>query len=79
VWEIRGEVRNAGTARQPVPPLEVRLVDSAGATLARWTVAPPAGSLAPGAVLAFETSAINPPAGAARVAVRLKPAALARL
>jgi hypothetical protein len=79
VWDVTGTIANPTRSRLPIPPIELELLDSAGASLASWSVRPPAEALAPGARIAFDTSALNPPASATRLRVTLKPASLARL
>jgi hypothetical protein len=79
VWEIGGTVVNPTVRRLPVPAIEVRLVDAGGAALTRWTVRPELKNLAPGGVARFETSAVDPPPGAVKARVQLKPAELGRL
>jgi hypothetical protein len=79
VWEISGNVVNPTDQRLAVPAIEVKLVDADGAALGRWTVRPELERLAPGGVARFETSAVDPPAGAVKVRVQLKPAELGRL
>lgn len=79
VWEISGTVRNPTGKSQPVPPVEIRLLDKGGQTVARWTVRPEAASVGAGGAVRFETSAIDPPAGAVKLKMLLKPAELGRL
>ena len=79
VWEISGTVRNPTGKAQPVPPVEIRLLDKDGLTVARWTVRPEAASVGAGGAVRFETSAIDPPKGAVKLKMALKPAELGRL
>lgn len=79
VWEIAGTITNPTAKAQPVPPVELRLLDARGGEVARWTVRPEAESVAPGKAVRFETSAIDPPARAVRLRMQLKPAELGRL
>jgi len=79
VWDVTGTIANPTRTRLPIPPIELELLGSDGASLASWSVRPPAEALAPGSRIAFDTSALNPPAGATRLRVTLKPASLARL
>ena len=79
VWEVQGVITNPTKTRQPVPPVEVVLMDSQGRAVGRWTVRPEIRNLAPGGVARFETSTINPPESAQRLRLPLKPAELGRL
>jgi hypothetical protein len=79
LWEIAGTIRNPTDRRVAVPPVEIVLLDAAGAAVARWTVRPEETMLAPAATIRFETSAIDPPATAVRLRMQLKPAELGRL
>ncbi len=79
IWEVKGTIRNPTERRQPVPPVEIQLVDGSGRTVGRWMVRPELENLAPGGVARFETSAIDPPAEAARMRLQLKPGELGRL
>ncbi|TPE58602.1 DUF3426 domain-containing protein [Sandaracinobacter neustonicus] len=79
VWEISGTVRNPTAKAQAVPPVEIRLLDAGGQTVARWTVRPEAASVAAGGAVRFETSAIDPPASAVKLKMLLKPGELGRL
>lgn len=66
---VRGEVRGLASRAAPFPPILVSLVDEDGHVLYRWSVTPPAASLAGGELAAFETQMVNPPPRAARVRV----------
>jgi hypothetical protein len=79
VWEIAGTISNPTAKSQPVPPVELLLLDARGGIVARWTVRPEAASVAPGKAVRFETSAIDPPDRAVRLKMQLKPAELGRL
>jgi hypothetical protein len=79
LWEIAGTISNPTDRRVAVPPVEIALLDAAGATVARWTVRPQETMVAPSATIRFETSAIDPPASAVRLRMQLKPAELGRL
>lgn len=78
IWDIGGTIANPTDRSQPVPAVEISLLDRSGAVVGRWTVPPAAARLEPGARVRFETSAIDPPAGAGRLQARLKPGSLAR-
>lgn len=79
VWEVRGAVTNPGSVSQPVPPLEVVMTAADGREVGRWIVRAETERLPPGGSIAFATSAINPPSDAHMLAVRLRPASVARL
>ena len=79
VWEVTGQLGNPGKSTQPVPPLEMVLLAADGTEIDRWIIRASADTLPPGGTVSFETSAVNPPPQAVRLAVRLKPASLARL
>jgi predicted Zn finger-like uncharacterized protein len=79
VWEIAGTISNPTKKVQPVPPVELLLLDAGGGVVARWTVRPEAATVAPGKAVRFETSAIDPPPSAVRLRMQLKPAELGRV
>lgn len=79
VWEVEGRITNPTKARQPVPQVELVLLDSGGRAVGRWTIRPDVRNLAPAGVARFETSSVDPPASAVRLRVQLKPAELGRL
>ncbi len=79
VWEIAGTISNPTDKVQPVPPVELLLLDARGGVVARWTVRPEAATVAPGKAVRFETSAIDPPPSAVRLRMQLKPAELGRI
>jgi predicted Zn finger-like uncharacterized protein len=79
VWEIAGTISNPTARAQPVPPVELLLLDARGGVVARWTVRPEAATVAPGKAVRFETSAIDPPPRAVRLRMQLKPSELGRL
>lgn len=79
LWEIEGTVRNPTARALPVPPVEIRLLDAGGQTVARWTVRPEAETVGAGQAIRFETSAIDPPTSAVKLKMQLKPAELGRL
>lgn len=78
IWEVRGAVTNPGATSQPVPPLELALSAADGREVGRWIVRAGAERLPPGGSIAFATTAINPPDDAQMLAVRLRPASVAR-
>lgn len=79
VWEITGTISNPTGKAQPVPPVELLLLDAKGGVVARWTVRPEAATVSAGQAVRFETSAIDPPDRAVRLRMQLKPAELGRL
>jgi hypothetical protein len=79
VWEIAGTISNPTARAQPVPPVELLLLDARGGVVARWTVRPEAGTVGAGKAVRFETSAIDPPEAAVRLRMQLKPPELGRL
>ena len=79
VWEIAGTISNPTAKAQPVPPVELLLLDAKGGVVARWTVRPEAATVNAGQAVRFETSAIDPPERAVRLRMQLKPAELGRL
>ena len=79
LWDVRGTLTNPTDRSLDVPAVELVLVDAAGNPVASWTARPEAARLAPGAATGFESSAIDPPASAARVRASLKPAGLGRM
>ncbi|MGL6044796.1 MAG: FxLYD domain-containing protein, partial [Sandaracinobacteroides sp.] len=79
IWEIAGTIGNPTERSQPVPPVEILLLDGPGRIAGRWTVRPEAQNVAAGGAVRFETTAIDPPASARRLRMQLKPAELGRL
>lgn len=79
LWDVRGTLSNPTATAHDTPVIELMLVDAGGQPLASWTMRPPASRLPAGGSTAFETSAIDPPAGAAGVRATLKPAGLGRM
>lgn len=79
IWEVSGRITNPTKSRQPVPTVELLLLDSGGRTVGSWTVRPETHELAPGGTARFETGTVAPPDSAVRVRVQLKPAELGRL
>lgn len=60
---VTGRVINPTGKDQSVPPLTAELRTKAGKVVYRWTIAPPARVLAPGASASFNSSEVNPPGG----------------
>ncbi len=79
VWEIAGTISNPTARAEPVPPVELLLLDVRGGIVARWTVRPEAATVEPGKAVRFETSAIDPPPSAVRLRMQLKPSEFGRL
>lgn len=67
--EIKGQVRNTGTAVVTLPDLEARLAGPGG-TVRRWRIAAPAAKLAPGESARFGSTATGFPAEATLVGIR---------
>lgn len=82
VWEVQGSIHNPTAQPQPLPPVEIRLLDAHGRTVLRTLLRPVARELAPGARQAFATSLVDPGARSdqrvVRVRARLQPAELGR-
>ena len=60
---ISGRVINPTTNKQDVPPLQARLTDRSGKIVYKWTIPPPAQSLAPGASASFNSAELRVPPG----------------
>ena len=68
---VTGRVINPTTAEQDVPPLEAQLRTRAGQVVYRWTIAPPARSLPPGASASFNSAEVNVPPGGEELTITL--------
>lgn len=66
---VGGVVRSVSRKPEPVPWLQVALVDSKGVEKTRWLVDPGVTVLQPGAFHAFETARSNPPRGSVKAVV----------
>ncbi|MFQ3596459.1 MAG: DUF3426 domain-containing protein [Sphingomonadaceae bacterium] len=77
--EVAGEIRNDGERARPVPPIELRIHDASGRLLERRWIQAGSSTIPAGGRIAFETVALNPPAGATGATVHLKPTLLDRL
>jgi predicted Zn finger-like uncharacterized protein len=64
---ITARIRSVASRTVPVPPVQVSLVDAAGAVIYEWIVTPRVGEMEPGEVMEFSTEVSAPPAGAATV------------
>jgi predicted Zn finger-like uncharacterized protein len=60
---VTGRVINPTSKEQSVPPLQAQLRNSTGKVVYRWTIAPPARSLPPGASASFNSAEVNVPPG----------------
>lgn len=67
VMQITAKIRSISGQPVGVPPVLVSLLNTAGATLYEWTVAPDAKDMEPGEVMDFSTEVNSPPEGAVRV------------
>lgn len=78
IWEVQGSVRNPTAQAQPLPPVEIRLLDAQGKVVVRTLARAAAAELAAGERQDFATSLVDPAHRGARVQARLRPAELAR-
>ena len=58
---VAGRVINPTDRTQPVPPIYAELRDGHGKVIYKWTIAPPAPTLGPGATASFNSTEINVP------------------
>lgn len=72
---VTGRVINPTGEEQAVPPLSAELRTRAGKVVYRWTIAPPAPSLAPGASASFNSAEVNVPPGGDELTITLGKAA----
>ena len=68
---VTGRVINPTGKEQDVPPLQAALKSRAGQIVYRWTIAPPARSLAPGASASFNSAEVNVPPGGDELTISL--------
>ena len=68
---VTGRVINPTAKEQAVPPLQAQLKTKAGKVVYSWTIAPPAGSLAPGASAPFNSAEVNVPPGGEELTITL--------
>ena len=68
---VSGRVINPTEERQTVPPITAELRNGSGQVVYRWTIAPPARSLEPGASATFNSAEVNVPAGGEELTVSL--------
>jgi len=72
---VTGRVINPTGKEQAVPPLSAELRTRTGKVVYRWTIAPPAASLAPGASASFNSAEVNVPPGGDELTITLGKAA----
>lgn len=68
---VTGRVINPTGREQSVPPLTAELRNRDGAVVYRWTIAPPARALAPGASASFNSAEVNVPPGGEAITITL--------
>ena len=68
---VTGRVINPTDEDQQVPPLQAELRTRAGQVVYRWTIAPPARSLPPGASASFNSAEVNVPPGGDELTITL--------
>ena len=68
---VAGRVINPTDKAQPVPPIYAELRDAGGKVIYKWTIAPPAPTLAPGATAPFNSTEINVPSQSADLTITL--------
>jgi predicted Zn finger-like uncharacterized protein len=68
---VTGRVINPTGKDQSVPPLTAELRTKAGKVVYRWTIAPPARTLSPGASASFNSAEVNVPPGGEEITITL--------
>jgi predicted Zn finger-like uncharacterized protein len=68
---VTGRVINPTTKEQDVPPLQAQLRSRAGKVVYRWTISPPARTLAAGASAPFNSAEVNVPPGGDELTITL--------
>lgn len=68
---VAGRVINPTGKDQSVPPLTAELRTKAGKVVYRWTIAPPARTLSPGASASFNSAEVNVPPGGDEITITL--------
>jgi predicted Zn finger-like uncharacterized protein len=68
---VAGRVINPTDQTHNVPPIYAELRNHAGKVIYRWTIAPPAPSLGPGASASFNSAEVNVPAGGEDLTISL--------
>lgn len=72
---VSGRVINPTANEQDVPPLQARLTDHSGKVVYKWTIPPPAPSLAPGASASFNSAELKVPPGGEYLTITAGPKA----
>jgi predicted Zn finger-like uncharacterized protein len=70
---VTGRVVNPTAKEQAVPPLQAQLKTRTGQVVYKWTIAPPARTLQPGASASFNSAEVNVPAGGEELTITLGP------
>jgi predicted Zn finger-like uncharacterized protein len=70
---VTGRVVNPTSREQDVPPLQAQLKTHTGQVVYRWTIAPPARTLGPGASASFNSAEVNVPPGGEELTITLGP------
>jgi predicted Zn finger-like uncharacterized protein len=70
---VTGRVINPTSREQEVPPLQAQLKTRTGQVVYRWTIAPPARTLRPGASASFNSAEVNVPPGGEELTITLGP------
>jgi predicted Zn finger-like uncharacterized protein len=70
---VTGRVVNPTAREQDVPPLQAQLKTRTGQVVYRWTIAPPARTLGPGASASFNSAEVNVPPGGEELTITLGP------
>ena len=70
---VTGRVINPTSKEQDVPPLQAQLRTHGGQVVYKWTIAPPARTLQPGASASFNSAEVNVPAGGEELTITLGP------
>ena len=68
---VTGRVINPTGKDQSIPPLTAELRTKAGKVVYRWTIAPPARSLPPGASASFNSTEVDVPPGGDEITITL--------
>ncbi|HUP66699.1 MAG TPA: zinc-ribbon domain-containing protein [Sphingomicrobium sp.] len=68
---VTGRVINPSGKEQDVPPIQAALKDRSGKVVYRWTIQPPARTLAPGGSASFNSAEVNVPPGGDALTISL--------
>ena len=68
---VTGRVINPSGKDQDVPPIQAELKDRGGKVVYRWTIQPPARTLAPGGSASFNSAEVNVPPGGEALTISL--------